>query len=333
MCRQGHRGRERSPDDEVAARYACRMPAFVLSGPSFAADVARGLPTAVTLAGFDLDTAKHWADALAASDLPHLSSATICAASRSAVRSRMCSPSPAASPPARARRQRPGRAHHPRLRRTDALRQGARRPARNADRSFRPRRSPPHLLEPAIAQFFLRPRAGRRQGRSPKPLLWPRAWSRASPPRPIVARSAQMQNIDMPICDAVHAVIDGGVNPERRNGASCWRARSSPNSIEDGDRMLYALICTDKPDALDFAHEGAARAMSPISMASATRSRRRVPSPTRPASPIGSLVIIEAKDRGAAEQDRRGTIPMPRPGFLRSVEIRGLEMDVSKIRR
>lgn len=39
-------------------------PVFILSGPTFAADVAAGLPTAVTLAGADLDAAQHLADRL-----------------------------------------------------------------------------------------------------------------------------------------------------------------------------------------------------------------------------------------------------------------------------
>ena len=48
--------------------------AVVLSGPSFAADVARGLPTAVTLAGPNADTVASLADALkSASFRPYLS--------------------------------------------------------------------------------------------------------------------------------------------------------------------------------------------------------------------------------------------------------------------
>jgi glycerol-3-phosphate dehydrogenase (NAD(P)+) len=45
-----------------------RAPAFALSGPSFAADVVQGLPTAVTLAGPTLADAAYWAKALS---LPH----------------------------------------------------------------------------------------------------------------------------------------------------------------------------------------------------------------------------------------------------------------------
>lgn len=41
---------------------------YALSGPSFAIDVSAGLPTAVTLAGPTLDKARHWAEILS---LPH----------------------------------------------------------------------------------------------------------------------------------------------------------------------------------------------------------------------------------------------------------------------
>jgi glycerol-3-phosphate dehydrogenase (NAD(P)+) len=51
---------------EVAAAVLPDNPLAVLSGPSFAADVARGLPTAVTLAARDLGQAETFAAALAA---------------------------------------------------------------------------------------------------------------------------------------------------------------------------------------------------------------------------------------------------------------------------
>lgn len=53
---------------EVAARNLSN-PLAALSGPSFAADVARGLPTAVTLAATDAALAKHLATSLSA---PHV---------------------------------------------------------------------------------------------------------------------------------------------------------------------------------------------------------------------------------------------------------------------
>jgi glycerol-3-phosphate dehydrogenase (NAD(P)+) len=49
---------------EVVEDCAPHHPALILSGPSFAADVLAGLPTAVTLAGPDLDLAMRWANAL-----------------------------------------------------------------------------------------------------------------------------------------------------------------------------------------------------------------------------------------------------------------------------
>jgi glycerol-3-phosphate dehydrogenase (NAD(P)+) len=47
--------------NEVAAEVVPGAPVFVLSGPSFALDVLRGLPTAVTLAGPSLAEAGEWA--------------------------------------------------------------------------------------------------------------------------------------------------------------------------------------------------------------------------------------------------------------------------------
>ncbi|VAV87948.1 Glycerol-3-phosphate dehydrogenase [NAD(P)+] [hydrothermal vent metagenome] len=49
---------------DVLAEVAPDLEAFVLSGPSFAADVVRGLPTAVTLAGPDIESAKTVAQAI-----------------------------------------------------------------------------------------------------------------------------------------------------------------------------------------------------------------------------------------------------------------------------
>ncbi|HMT13504.1 MAG TPA: NAD(P)H-dependent glycerol-3-phosphate dehydrogenase [Aestuariivirga sp.] len=54
--------------NEVAEAVAPAVDALILSGPSFAADVVKGLPTAVTLAGPTFAMAKDWGDALS---LPH----------------------------------------------------------------------------------------------------------------------------------------------------------------------------------------------------------------------------------------------------------------------
>jgi glycerol-3-phosphate dehydrogenase (NAD(P)+) len=53
---------------QVMAELWPQNPAYVLSGPSFAADVMKGLPTAVTLAAPTLAEAGEWAQALS---LPH----------------------------------------------------------------------------------------------------------------------------------------------------------------------------------------------------------------------------------------------------------------------
>lgn len=53
---------------EVVQAVAPRNPALILSGPSFAADVLAGKPTAVTLAASEIDVANTWARALS---LPH----------------------------------------------------------------------------------------------------------------------------------------------------------------------------------------------------------------------------------------------------------------------
>jgi glycerol-3-phosphate dehydrogenase (NAD(P)+) len=47
---------------EIIGEIAGRGRAAVLSGPSFAADVAAGLPTAVTVAAHDMDTARALAE-------------------------------------------------------------------------------------------------------------------------------------------------------------------------------------------------------------------------------------------------------------------------------
>ncbi|MFN4140310.1 NAD(P)H-dependent glycerol-3-phosphate dehydrogenase [Aestuariivirga sp.] len=50
--------------NEVVAEVVPRAEALVLSGPSFAADVVKGLPTAVVMAAERLEEARRWAEAL-----------------------------------------------------------------------------------------------------------------------------------------------------------------------------------------------------------------------------------------------------------------------------
>ena len=72
---------------EVAAETVPHLPIAVLSGPSFAAEVARGLPTAVTLACADLGLGKALADHLATPTLrPYLATDLIGAEAGGAVK-------------------------------------------------------------------------------------------------------------------------------------------------------------------------------------------------------------------------------------------------------
>jgi len=64
LCAKGIEAESGLLMNEVLAQCLPACPALILSGPSFALDVAHGLPTAVTLAGPDLRLAKQWASAL-----------------------------------------------------------------------------------------------------------------------------------------------------------------------------------------------------------------------------------------------------------------------------
>ncbi len=115
-CAKGIEHGTRKFMSEVIAECAPRTLPAILSGPSFAADVARGLPTAVTLAARDEKTASGLALALGSVTF-RLYHRPTCAASRSAARPRTCSRSPPASctaaGSARARRRRSPRAASP----------------------------------------------------------------------------------------------------------------------------------------------------------------------------------------------------------------------------
>lgn len=63
LCAKGIEAESGLLMNEVLAQCLPGAPGLILSGPSFAADVARGLPTAVTLAAPDLRLARDWAQA------------------------------------------------------------------------------------------------------------------------------------------------------------------------------------------------------------------------------------------------------------------------------
>ncbi|ENO90419.1 NAD(P)H-dependent glycerol-3-phosphate dehydrogenase [Thauera linaloolentis] len=63
-CKGLEAGSGRLPHEIVAEELGANAASGVLTGPSFAAEVARGLPTAITLAATDEAFARHWVAAL-----------------------------------------------------------------------------------------------------------------------------------------------------------------------------------------------------------------------------------------------------------------------------
>ena len=100
-CAKGiERGTDRFMTEVIAECAQTALPA-ILSGPSFAADVARGLPTAVTLAAKDLGLRSASRRRSAPARSGPITRPT-CAAWRSAAPRRTCWPSPPESPRAAA---------------------------------------------------------------------------------------------------------------------------------------------------------------------------------------------------------------------------------------
>lgn len=63
-CKGFEAGSGRLPHEIIAEEVGADAPCGVLTGPSFAAEVARGMPAAVTLAARDPDFARHWVNLL-----------------------------------------------------------------------------------------------------------------------------------------------------------------------------------------------------------------------------------------------------------------------------
>ena len=148
---------------EVIVEAAPHATPAILSGPSFADDVARGLPTAVTLAAKRRKAGGRAGAGAGLVDVPSLSHdgyprrrdrrrGKERAGDRSRHRRRT-----------QARRLGAGRADHARLQRTRPPRAGLRRAQRNPGGPFRSGRLGPVLLQPAIAQFCAWHRLGTRR--------------------------------------------------------------------------------------------------------------------------------------------------------------------------
>ncbi len=182
----------------------------ILSGPSFASDVGRGLPTAVTLAAADERLAADLAEALSSPTfrLYHSTDVrgveiggaakNVLAIAAGIVLGRGLGASAQAALITRG------------LRRDRAARPRLRRKAGNADGPFGPRRSHPHLLVAAVTKLRARPCDRAR----------PAAESRATPlaegafTAPVLADIALKKQVEMPIVSAVEAILAKRVNVE-----------------------------------------------------------------------------------------------------------------------
>jgi glycerol-3-phosphate dehydrogenase (NAD(P)+) len=94
---QGLRSRQRRCWATRSRARCSRLPCGVLSGPSFALEVARGQPTALVAASADAALCRAAVEAFHGDQPAHLHLGPTWSASRSAARSRTCWPSPPAS--------------------------------------------------------------------------------------------------------------------------------------------------------------------------------------------------------------------------------------------
>jgi glycerol-3-phosphate dehydrogenase (NAD(P)+) len=213
VCAKGIEAETGELMPEVLADCLPECPGLVLSGPSFAADVARGQPTAVTLAGPDLRLAKDWAQALSltafriypSDDLRGVAlggavkNVLAIACGIAAGKNLGDSARAALTTRAFAELTRFGKALGGRPETLtglsglgDLLLTCSSRQSRNFS-------------------FGLGLGEGKSAGEA---LALVKGTVEGIATAKIVARLARLQNIDMPICNAVHAVIDGGSNPE-----------------------------------------------------------------------------------------------------------------------
>jgi glycerol-3-phosphate dehydrogenase (NAD(P)+) len=213
LCAKGIEARSGELMPEVLADCLPQCPGLVLSGPSFAADVAHGLPTAVTLAGPNLRIAKDWAGLLSlktfriypSDDLRGVAlggavkNVLAIACGIAAGKSLGDSARAALTTRAFAELTRFGKALGGRAETLtglsglgDLLLTCSSRQSRNFSFGLNLGDGKSAAEAKALAKGTIEGIAT----------------------AAIVARLARLQNIEMPICDAVHAIIDGGSNPE-----------------------------------------------------------------------------------------------------------------------
>src|SRR6516225_880135 len=154
VCAKGiERGSKKFMTEVIAECAANAVPA-ILSGPSFAADVARGMPTAVTLAAADSKLAAELAQAVGSATFRPYHSDDVRGVELGGATKNVLAIA-AGVVTGRSRRKRAGSADDAGLCRARALRQGLWRQGRNNDGAFRPWRPSADLFEPAIAQLHV----------------------------------------------------------------------------------------------------------------------------------------------------------------------------------
>ncbi len=84
--------------------------------------------------------------------------------------------------------------------------------------------------------------------------------------------------------------------------------------------MLYALICTDKPNSVDLRMKERPGHIDYLN-GLGDRLKAAGPFTDEAGSPIGSLVIVEANDRAGAEEVAKSD-PYAKAGLFAGVEIR-----------
>ena len=84
--------------------------------------------------------------------------------------------------------------------------------------------------------------------------------------------------------------------------------------------MLYAFICTDRPNSVDLRMKVRPAHIDYLN-GLGDRLKAAGPFTDEAGSPIGTLAIVEAKDRAAAEEIARND-PYTKAGLFAAVEIR-----------
>jgi glycerol-3-phosphate dehydrogenase (NAD(P)+) len=213
LCAKGIEAETGELMPEVLADCLPDCPALVLSGPSFAIDVARGLPTAVTLAGPNLRLAKDWAGVLSLTTFRIYPSDDLRGvALGGAVKNVLaiaCGIAAGKDLGDSARAALTTRAFAELARFGKAL--GGRPETLTGLSGLGDLLLTCSSRQSRNFSFGLKLGEGKSAGET-QALIKGTVEGIAT--AKIVARLAELQNIDMPITAAVHAVIDGGSNPE-----------------------------------------------------------------------------------------------------------------------